>query len=81
MPSRGSAAPSDCGAGGGGAGSGQMAGTHASNWTTLAHRAAEIVRRAYEFIVENAEFTEEYARTTYCTTTRRGRVICCDEGK
>ena len=40
---------SDCGARGGGAGSGQMADTHTSNcWATLAHRAVETVRRAYE---------------------------------
>ena len=63
MPSRGSAAPSDCGTGGGGGVSGQMADTHTSNWLlAVAQRVDEIMIRRPALMEEVTVFVEESAR-------------------
>ena len=63
MPSRGSAAPSDCGTGGGGGVSGQMADTHTSNWLlAVAQRVDEIMIRRQTLMEETTVFAEESAR-------------------
>ena len=63
MPSRGSAAPSGRGVGGGGGVSGQMADTHTRNWLlAVAQRVDESMIRRQALMEEITVFAEESAR-------------------